>query len=453
MDTEDNRSLFARKKADLGELAERIHILYNPPREYFTILIPVLIALLLVIGAAMSGMVFKGTEKVQAADSDKLKAYQELMAQMNADDGEDTLSTDTTKTEEKKPDQRMGLDEVLIFAVIIAITPYAIDITLQKRTIRRKEELYTEFLFKLSELMRGGLDPIKSVKELSRTDLGILSPNVRIASTSMVYGKSFGDSMKSMAKSLQSELISRYTTLVIQASYSGGSVADLILKASEDMRSIIGIEREKEGNLSQYVMIFYFAQGIIFFIILTLTTSLLPFIDQLGPSSPFGVNKLAGVDFARGFFHLIMVNAFFGGLIIGKIAEGDARHGLKHAAILMMAGYIACAVFIIPPPVAETTGDFSIEVISGNAQEGFPMLPLKDPIMFKLIDKEGNAVNRTEVQFTIMPGGSVSPASDITNNDGVVSVDVKLGENTGNYMVIASSNGVTQRATAISKNA
>ncbi len=63
----------------------------------------------------------------------------------------------------------MGLDEVMVFALLIAIIPYSIDITLQKRATRKKEELYTEFLFKLSELMRGGLDPIKAVKE-SRKD-------------------------------------------------------------------------------------------------------------------------------------------------------------------------------------------------------------------------------------------------------------------------------------------
>ena len=36
---------------------------------------------------------------------------------------------------------------MLVLAVLIAITPYAIDITLQKRNTRRKEEIYTEFLF------------------------------------------------------------------------------------------------------------------------------------------------------------------------------------------------------------------------------------------------------------------------------------------------------------------
>jgi flagellar protein FlaJ len=447
-----NRAVISQKREELRELAERIRIIYNPPREYFTVIVPVFIAVLLVFGAFLAGYPLLGTEKAQQTDSDKMKAYKELMAQMDAEAGS-SVQTDTSKTDEKKNQQKMGLDEIIVFAILIAITPYAIDITLQKRNIRRKEELFTEFLFKLSELMRGGLDPIKSVKELSKSDLGILTPHVRIASTSMVYGKSFEESMKAMAQSLHSDLITRYTALVVQASYSGGSVADLILKASEDMRSIISIEREKEGNLSQYVMIFYFAQGIIFFIIFTLTTSLIPYVQQMGSSSIIGVNKIAGLDFSRGFFHLIMINSFFGGLIIGKIAEGEARFGLKHAVILMVAGYIACALLILPPPVSQATSDYTIEVVSGNAQEGLPMLPLKDPIKFKLIDKEGNPVNRTAVQFSIMPAGSVSPATDTSDNDGMVLVDVTFGDKTGNYIIQALSNGVTQRATATAKAA
>jgi archaeal flagellar protein FlaJ len=453
MEPEDTRSWFARKKEELSELAERIRILYNPPREYFTIGLPVLLALLLVLGAALSGIAFQGTDKsAQSGDSEKVQKLKELMAQL--DETANTSAEETASTTNAAANQqKTGLDEILVFAVIIAITPYAIDITLQKRTTRRKEELYTEFLFKLSELMRGGLDPIKSVKELSRSDMGILSPNIRIASTSMTYGKSFEDSMKSMARSLHSELIARYTTLVVQASYSGGSVADLILKASEDMRSIIGIEREKEGNLSQYVMIFYFAQGIIFFIILTLTTSLLPFIDQLGTSNPIGgSNQLAGVNFARGFFHLIMINSFFGGLIIGKIAEGDARHGLKHAAILMTAGYIACSLFILPPPVATDTLKIKITpVIEGNL-EGYPTLPLKDAVAFRVTDLDGNPLNKTAVQFSISPSGSVAPSTDTTDDNGIVKTKVTMGDITGNYRVTATSGTVSANVIIVVKS-
>ena len=144
MKPEYSLSWIERKKETFAVLAERIHILYNPPREYFTLGIPVVIALLLVLGTFFAGFTFQGTEKAQQGESDKMKAYQELMAQMNSEENVTTSAT-TAKTS----GTAMGLDEIIIFAVIIAITPYAIDITLQKRATRRKEELYTEFLFSL----------------------------------------------------------------------------------------------------------------------------------------------------------------------------------------------------------------------------------------------------------------------------------------------------------------
>ena len=291
--------------------------------------------------------------------------------------------------------------------------------------------------------MRGGLDPIKAVKELSKTDLGVLTPHIRIASTSMTYGKSFEEAMKAMSKSLHSELITRYTMLVVQASYSGGAVADLILKASEDMRSIISIEREKEGNLHQYVMIFYFAQAIIIFIVYILTTSLLPFVAQIGATQMFGKSDIGDIDFARGFFHMIILNSIFGGLIIGKISEGEARYGLKHVVVLVVVGYIACALFILPPPVTQTGPNVNITVISGSGQVGLQNLPLKDPIVFKITDSAGNPVNSTQIQFSITPGGSVSPLTDTSDDKGLVQVNAVMGSAPGTYTIAAKANGNT----------
>jgi len=430
-----------RKKSDeLNVIIERIKIKYNPPRELFTIAIPVAIALLVVLTAFLMGYTLHTTQKQQAttANTDKEKALQAYLAQSGTETSNATAAKSTTPTA-----PTMGLDEVMVFALIIAILPYSVDITLQKRATRKKEELYTEFLFKLSELMRGGLDPVKAVKELSKTDLGVLTPHIRIASTAMTFGKSFEESMRAMAESLHSDLITRYTMLVVQASYSGGAVSDLILKASEDMRSIIAIEREKEGNLHQYVMIFYFAQAIIIFIVYILTTSLLPFVAQIGATQMFGKSDIGNIDFARGFFHMIILNSIFGGLIIGKISEGDARYGLKHVVVLVAVGYIASALFILPPPVEQVGPKVNITLVSGGDQIGIPLTKLKDPIVFKIVDASGQPVNSTQVQFSISPSGSVNPLNDVSDDNGIVQTTPILGADAGEYMIVAKANGVS----------
>jgi len=434
---------------DTKKKIEDIVFKYQLRREYFTVLLPVAVAVLLVAVAYFSGFAGLGGEVVQK--DDRQKAYEALVAQMAEEEGgggtAEPNATGTAGT--GATPQKVGIDHVIIVAVLIAITPYGIDTTLQKRRVRRKETLYTEFLFKLSELMRGGLNPIKGVVELAKTDLAELTPHVRLSATLMSFGKGFDEAMRSMATSLKSTLISRYTDLIIQASYAGGSVADLILKCSEDMRSIIEIEREKEGNLSQYVFIFYFAQGIIVFIAYTLSTSLFPFLVSTGTASILGKNELIGLDFRAGFFHLIIINAFFGGLIIGKITEGEAKYGLKHSAILITASYIACVIFILPVPVATgTAANVTISVVSGDAQEGIANFALHDPIVFEVRDPDGNTVKDTAVTFTISPGGTVSPATDTSDKNGQVSVKVTLGDKPGTYIIVADAGGPTAKATA-----
>lgn len=436
----------------MKQFLEALYLKYTIRREYFTVLVPVMVAVLIVVVSFFSGLAALPGQEKKAEASDRQKAYEELLRHMDAEEGGGDAGALPASEEPAPSSHPLGLDHVIVIATIVAITPYAVDVTLEKRRTRRKEELYCEFLFKLSELMRGGLDPIKSVVELSRTDLGILTPHVRLAATSLAFGKSFEEAMKAMTATLKSELITRYTLLVVQASYSGGSTSDLILKASEDMRSIIGIEREKEGNLSQYTFIFYFAQGIVFFIALTLTTSLLPFLQDLGATSFLGKgNQLQDLDFTAGFFHLIMVNAFFGGLIIGKISEGEARFGLKHSSILMAAGYVACVMLLIPAGQGPPPGEITLKVISGNNQQGFPGIPLQEQVIFEVTDREGAPKERADVRFSISPSGSVRPDSGKTGTDGRIGVRVVLGLEEGPYTLTATSEGVTVKAMAMAK--
>ena len=437
--------------SDIRQKIEDLVFKYQVPREFFTILIPVALAVLIVAVSFLSGFAGFGQEQV-TQKSDREKALEALTAQINAEEGGVPLNATATGGT-ATPAKKVGIDQIIIIAVLIAITPYGIDTTLQKRRVRRKETLFTEFLFKLSELMRGGLNPIKGVVELSKTDLAELTPHVRLSATLMSFGKGFDESMRSMATSLKSSLISRYTDLIIQASYAGGSVADLILKCSEDMRSIIEIEREKEGNLSQYTFIFYFAQGIIVFIAYTLSTSLFPYLLSTGVSSFLGVggtNGLAGLDFRTGFFHLIIINAFFGGLIIGKITEGEAKYGLKHSAILIAASYIVCALFILPVPVTTpTVANATISVIGGDGQAGISNLPLNKPIDFVVRDPAGNPIKGVTVTFSITPGGNVSPVTDTSDDNGRVSVRATLGSMAGSYSIVADAGGgATAVATA-----
>jgi flagellar protein FlaJ len=49
---------------------------------------------------------------------------------------------------------------------------------------------------------------------------------------------------------------------------------------------------------------------------------------------------------SRIFFHMTAIQAFFGGLVSGKMGEGTINAGLKHSLILMLCGYVALKLFL-----------------------------------------------------------------------------------------------------------
>ncbi|MEA1865942.1 MAG: type II secretion system F family protein [Euryarchaeota archaeon] len=420
-----------------------IKLKYDIKREYVTVAIPVVAAITLIITAAFTGHVLAIQEESGAGsgrDDARLATYQALVEEVGeVGDGGSMEAGEKTPDTKSKDD----LDRIIVFAVLIAIVPYSIDIYRQKSLLKRREVAYSEFLFKLSELMRGGIDPIRGVIDLSTTDLGTITENVRGAASAMVLGHSFADAMNDMAFALKSNLITRYTALVVQAAYTGGAVADLLLRTSEDMRAVIGIEREKEGNLKQYIVIFYLAQGIIVMLTYILSASLLPLIQGIGMELLFGDSGVTEIDFERGFFHMIMLNALLGGIIIGQITEGEMKHGLKHSVILIIACYIACTTLILPSPAA---GDMRIDLVSGSGQDGFGGIPLVEQIVFNVTDLKGSPAPDVYVKVSISPDGSVNPGIVKTGVDGLVTVTVAPGGAEGVYVVEAVAGSDVARA-------
>ncbi|WP_094228558.1 type II secretion system F family protein [Methanolobus psychrotolerans] len=428
---------------------------FDIKREYLTLGIPVFVALMIVLMALLTGHSFVTDDPQGSAGgtdeaASKKAAYEALVAEMEASEAAERGEVVAAEAEEVEPEPgddksktKDDLDHIMIFAALVAIIPYSIDSFLQKRLLQKRELAFSEFLYKLSELMRGGIDPVKGFVNLSKTNLGVITSNAQDAASSMVLGKSFEESMHKMSQSMKSRLVARYIDIVVQAAYTGGNVADLLFRTSEDMRSVINIQREKEANLKQYIVIFYLAQGIIVMLTYILSTSLLPLIQGVGMEMLGGAG-LSDINFERGFFHMIILNALFGGLIIGQITEGEIKHGFKHSAILIMLSYVACVTLLLPAGLGST---YMLTVVSGDAQEVFGGVPLQQPIIFNVTDADGDPAANIFVKMSISPGGVITSA--MTKEDGTVTVTPIPGSDMGTYIVTATAGESTGTAMII----
>jgi flagellar protein FlaJ len=351
------------------------------------------------------------------------------------------------------PPNPHNFDFVLVAGLIIGLGPYSYDVTRKDRELRRNEADFTDFLFELSELVRGGIDPIKAITTLSQGTLGSITKNVQMVAKQMQIGYTFEEAMRNLADSLHSPLIEKYVDLVIQASYSGGTVANLIQRASADMGIFLGIEREKRAGLSQYTLILYTAQVILIALSAILVVQFLP---DLASISTIGSTALAGsilgqadigsVPLERDLFFLVVINGFLGGLVIGKISEAKVKHGIKHALILVLIGLLAWTLFVVP---ATSGAGVHYTYTTTYDKTGLAGIPLTDPVVVRVNNTDGTPAVGVLVTFGIRgPGGTTTsttivPMTSDTGSNGKAQGIVVLGTAAGVYTLDVTVNGNT----------
>ena len=431
-------------KTKLKRLWLRFNIRYNLKREYFTIALPFFIALIYVSASFMNlGNVKVDTTKNNAFSLNNITEGQELTDEQLIAMVEAKKAKPQDKLESEQRKKQSAIDDIILFGFLIAITPFSVDLLLKKRRLRKYEEDYSDFLFELSEMMRGGIDPVKAVTELSKSSLGSITRPVRIATARMAYGKSFEYSMRKMAESTESLLIKRYTDLLIHASYTGGNVSEQIQKSADDMKKFISLEREKEGSLSMYVVIMYLAQGLLLLLAGVFIFNVLPSLQSVNlgmfipGSQGSALSKSATMQY---IYHIVMINAFFVGLISGKVSTGSMKHGLKHSIVLLLGSFLITA-FVINPNLSgiEDLKITALKYPTGDVTGG---LPLQDPIVFKVTDKKDKPVVNASIAFAMtgQTGGKVQKAGLKTDAEGLISVYVTPGIQNGIYVVEATYN-------------
>jgi hypothetical protein len=111
-----------------------------------------------------------------------------------------------------------------------------------------------------------------------------------------------------------------------------------------------------------------------------------------------------------------------------------------------------------PPPV-DDGAPAALAVHAGNGQEGTVGKRLDDPLVVQLTDAASRPIAGVTIEFRFqndVPGAEVDPSRVETNDDGLASAEVRLGESAGSQpveaqVVAASSLRATFDLTAVEK--
>lgn len=103
-----------------------------------------------------------------------------------------------------------------------------------------------------------------------------------------------------------------------------------------------------------------------------------------------------------------------------------------------LAMFAGCSHHAKPAPALRATAYGSALVVSsGDKQLGTPGAPLPQPLVLEVNDDQGNGVQGALVKVSGPAGVSVDPAAALSDTNGQVSINVKLGDSSGRYTIEA----------------
>ena len=244
------------------------------------------------------------------------------------------------------------IDDIIIFTVLIAVTPPAMMHYKKRRVIKKIEEYMPNFLRDIAEMSRAGLTLPKAIATVAKGEYGDLSKEVKLMNASMSWGVSFENTLENFSARMNTPLISRSVALITQANRAGGRVSSVLEAAARDASEIKQLQRERSGNMIVYLVIIYMAFFVFIFVILMLTSTFVPTMAQAGQAASAagaGSQFLGAFDpdkFTRILFHASVIQGFASGLVAGQLGEGEFAAGLKHSVLLTFVAWVAFTFFV-----------------------------------------------------------------------------------------------------------
>jgi flagellar protein FlaJ len=236
-----------------------------------------------------------------------------------------------------------AFDEIIFFAVILAVCPPTILNYADYRWKKRVDERLPDLFRSIVQAQETGMTLPQALEEASKRDYGPLSIELKKMISQISWGRTFQEALLALERRVNTILVKRTVPIIIEAARSGGRVEEVFDPLGKFIRTTLLLDKERRNKTRPYVAIVYVAFFVFLFTIILLFKSFFTSIESL---PILGSAVMAPGEMQRIFFHMMAIQAFFGGLVAGKMGEATVNAGLKHSMIMLLCGYVALKLFL-----------------------------------------------------------------------------------------------------------
>ncbi|MEM3374731.1 MAG: type II secretion system F family protein [Candidatus Woesearchaeota archaeon] len=269
---------------------------------------------------------------------------------------------------------------LFIVSFSIALLQIWLDFFIENQKQKEIESRFLDFVRNLTGAIKSGMPVAKAIIHISKIDYGALSPYVRKLGHQLEWNVPVHKALILFSKNTKNEVIKRSIATVIEAEQAGGNMEDVLASITNSLIEIKKIKEERRASIHSQIMQSYVIFLIFIGVMLVIQNMLVPYLmgnSQEGIYSGLNLqgnpmtfsqqrqqtlvletelkfNSMSAFVYSLGqwfvslrgiFLMLTLIQAFFAGVIIGKMAEGDLTSGLKHSLILMLISFFIMTLF------------------------------------------------------------------------------------------------------------
>ncbi len=234
--------------------------------------------------------------------------------------------------------------DFFVFAILSGTGIFGMYEYLHYNWVRKIDAVFPDFVRDLASSRRAGMTFTKAILFTSKGSYGLLTKEIKKIAQEISWGSSVDEALSSFAKRVNTTSVKRTISLIIEASRSGGNVADVLDVAAEDALEIKQLEGERRVNMLSYVVVIYVAMLVFMAIIAILAGVFIPTITGTaaeGLATTMGGGNIVGQQTIIQLFYFATIAQSMGtGLVAGIFEDGHVQSSVKHVFILVLITWI-----------------------------------------------------------------------------------------------------------------
>jgi len=204
--------------------------------------------------------------------------------------------------------------------------------------------MFLEFSRNLAESVKAGTSISKSIVNVKSKYYGSLTPHIQKLANQISIGIPVKYALNTFADDVNSKTVKRAITLISEADKAGGKIERILDSVANSVAEIEKLKKERMAAIYGLVVQGYIIFLIFIVIMLVLEFKILPMTSEFGElgtdsalfGTGIGTSSFNVEELSKPFLYLLLVQGLFAGLVIGKLAEGSIKSGIKHSFIMMV---------------------------------------------------------------------------------------------------------------------